>query len=200
MGCGAGRRCASGEGNFEFETRQGNEIFQAIELAISEHQSRDAEEPWKEDDAPRSHGHARMPSWAQGHEDSMAHHPEDAPDPLYDSISMAGGQAGKQPPLHPSAPKPEHIYDEPEGLSSHTVYHEPEEVKGEAWRLQAAPEEPTGHEYPYSPQRDDYAVPKRAVPLRQPFLLQGKEYEPGPCTSLGCTSRTARCSRWPDTA
>ncbi|EOA94901.1 Docking protein 2 [Anas platyrhynchos] len=24
----AGRRCASGEGNFEFETRQGNEIFQ----------------------------------------------------------------------------------------------------------------------------------------------------------------------------
>ncbi|XP_009316912.1 PREDICTED: docking protein 2 [Pygoscelis adeliae] len=31
----AGRRCASGEGNFEFETRQGNEIFQAIESAIN---------------------------------------------------------------------------------------------------------------------------------------------------------------------
>lgn len=272
----AGRRCASGEGNFEFETRQGNEIFQAIELAINEHQSRGAEEPWQGDDAPRSHGHARMPSWPQGHEkpggrtkcpslepaweekvgkaklgmplssssgagepsgsflpshgadcpysepcnslrrgnppvlekgwrqdaptkasteaeyavpfdaiakafgagkfSSMAHHPEDALDPLYDSISMAGGQAGKQPPPRPSAPKPEHIYDEPEGLSSHTIYHEPEEVKGEAWRLQAAPEEPTGHEYPYSAQRDDYAVPKRAVPLRQPFLLQGKEW------------------------
>ncbi|XP_010022798.1 PREDICTED: docking protein 2-like, partial [Nestor notabilis] len=41
----AGRRSASGEGNFEFETRQGNEIFQAIELAISEHQGREAEEP-----------------------------------------------------------------------------------------------------------------------------------------------------------
>ncbi|XP_009991206.1 PREDICTED: LOW QUALITY PROTEIN: docking protein 2, partial [Tauraco erythrolophus] len=31
----AGRRCTSGEGNFEFETRQGNEIFQAIESAIN---------------------------------------------------------------------------------------------------------------------------------------------------------------------
>uniref|UniRef100_A0A8D0H489 Docking protein 2 n=1 Tax=Sphenodon punctatus TaxID=8508 RepID=A0A8D0H489_SPHPU len=31
----AGRRCASGEGSFEFETNQGNEIFQVIELAIS---------------------------------------------------------------------------------------------------------------------------------------------------------------------
>ncbi|XP_065515375.1 docking protein 2 [Lathamus discolor] len=272
----AGRRCASGEGNFEFETRQGNEIFQAIELAINEHRSRGAEELWQEDDVPRSHGHARIPSWAQGHEElggctkcpslepagegkvgkvklgmllsssseagepsgsflpshgadcpysepcnslrrgnppvlekswrqdapakasteaeyavpfdaiakafgackfsSVAHHPEDAPDPLYDSISLAGGQAGKQPPPRPSAPKPEHIYDEPEGLSSHTVYHEPKEVKGEAWRLQAAPEEPTGNEYPYSAQRDDYAVPKRAVPPRQPFLLQGKEW------------------------
>ncbi|NXC22162.1 DOK2 protein, partial [Corythaeola cristata] len=91
-------------------------------------------------------------------------------------IREAKGQAGKQPPPRPTAAKPDHIYDEPEGLSPHTVYDEPEEVKGEAWRLQAAPEEPAGHEYPYNPQRDDYAVPKRPVPLRQPFLLQGKEW------------------------
>ncbi|XP_052046951.1 LOW QUALITY PROTEIN: docking protein 2 [Apodemus sylvaticus] len=31
----AGRRCISGEGSFEFETRQGNEIFQALEKAIA---------------------------------------------------------------------------------------------------------------------------------------------------------------------
>ncbi|XP_028733457.2 docking protein 2 isoform X2 [Peromyscus leucopus] len=31
----AGRRCVSGEGSFEFETRQGNEIFQALEEAIA---------------------------------------------------------------------------------------------------------------------------------------------------------------------
>ncbi|XP_040474130.1 docking protein 2 [Falco naumanni] len=274
----AGRRCASGEGNFEFETRQGNEIFKAIESAINVHQGRGTEEPWQGgpgDDATRPLGHAKMPSWAQGHEEpggtkcssleptwegkvpkaklvmppsscsgageqsgailpsrsaecpytkpcnsphwgtppvpekgwrqdaptkaatepeyaipfdtiaktfmaqkfsSLVHCPEEVPDPFYDSVREARGQAGKQPPLRPTAAKPDHIYDEPEGLSTHTVYDEPQEVKGEAWRLQAAPEEPTGHEYPYNPQRDDYAVPKRPVPLRQPFLLQGKEW------------------------
>ncbi|XP_009882673.1 PREDICTED: LOW QUALITY PROTEIN: docking protein 2 [Charadrius vociferus] len=226
----AGRRCASGEGNFEFETRQGNEIFQAIESAINVHRGRGAEEGGRGDDASRPLGHAKMPSWVQGHEErgadcpysepcnslhrgnppvpekgrrqdaptkaateseyaipfdtiaknfvasnfgSLVHRPEDFPDPLYDSVGVAGG---KQPPPRPAAAKPDHIYDEPEGLSSHTVYDEPEEVKGEAWRLQAASEEPAGHEYPYNPQRDDYAVPKRPVPLRQPFLLQGKEW------------------------
>ncbi|NXW51972.1 DOK2 protein, partial [Nyctiprogne leucopyga] len=230
----AGRRCASGEGNFEFETRQGNEIFQAIESAINVHRGLGTEESRRggpRDDASRPLGHTRMPSWAQGHEEadcpysepcssqhrgnppvpekgwrqdapakaaieseyavpfdtiaktfvsrkfsSLSHHPEEIPDPLYDSIGEAGGQRGKQPPPRPTAAKPDHIYDEPEGLSAHMVYDEPEEVKGEAWRLQAAPEEPTGHEYPYNPQRDDYAVPKRPLPLRQPFLLQGKEW------------------------
>ncbi|NXS68940.1 DOK2 protein, partial [Pandion haliaetus] len=243
----AGRRCASGEGNFEFETRQGNEIFQAIESAINRHRCRGAEEPWRGgsgDDASRPLGHAKMPSWAQGQEEpeplgaflpsrgadcsyaepcnslrrgnppvpeksrrqdapakaateseyaipfdtiaktfmarkfgNMVHHPGEVPDPFYDSIREAGGQVGKQPPRLPTVAKPDHIYDEPEGLATHTVYDEPKEVKGEAWRLQAAPEEPTGHEYPfYNPQQDDYAVPKRPVPLRQPFLLQGKEW------------------------
>ncbi|NWX49028.1 DOK2 protein, partial [Steatornis caripensis] len=274
----AGRRCASGEGNFEFETRQGNEIFQAIESAINVHRGQGAEEPRRGgpgDNASRPLGHAKKPSWAQGHEEpsgakcpsleparegkvlkaklvippsscsgarepsgaflpscsadspyaephnslhrgnplmpekgrrqdppakaaaeseyavpfdtiaktfashkfsSLAHRPQELPDPLYDSIGEAGVQAAKQPPPRPTAAKPDHIYDEPEGLSAHTVYDEPEEVKGEAWRLQAAPEEPTGHEYPYNAQRDDYAVPKKPVPLRQPFLLQGKEW------------------------
>ncbi|NWQ82370.1 DOK2 protein, partial [Columbina picui] len=234
----AGRRCASGEGNFEFETRQGNEIFQAIESAINLHRGWGAEEPRRGgpgDNAPRPLGHAKMPSWAQGHEElpflpprgadcpysepcnalrrgnppgrrqdapakvtaeceyavpfdaiaktfvphkisSVACGPEDVPDPFYHSIGEAGGQMSKQPPPRPTAAKPEHIYDEPEGVSVQTIYDEPEEVKGEAWRRQAAVEEPPGHEFPYNPQRDDYAVPKRPVPARQPFLLQGKEW------------------------
>uniref|UniRef100_A0A8C4VA81 Docking protein 2 n=1 Tax=Falco tinnunculus TaxID=100819 RepID=A0A8C4VA81_FALTI len=60
----AGRRCASGEGNFEFETRQGNEIFKAIESAINVHQGRGTEEPWQGgpgDDATRPLGHRRGP-------------------------------------------------------------------------------------------------------------------------------------------
>ncbi|NXI47886.1 DOK2 protein, partial [Galbula dea] len=235
----AGRRCASGEGNFEFETCQGNEIFQAIESAINIHRSRGVEEPRRGasgDDVSWPLGHAKKPSWAQGHEEpvgtnadcpytepfnsllrgtppvpekgwkqdspskvapeceyatpfdtiaktlvacqlsSLGHRPGKVLDPLYDSIREAEGQKGRQPPPRPTTAKPDHIYDEPEGFSTQTVYDEPEEMKGEAWRFQAAPEEPPGHEYPYNPQRDDYAVPKRPVPLRQPFLLQGKEW------------------------
>ncbi|NXD57638.1 DOK2 protein, partial [Corvus moneduloides] len=227
----AGRRCASGEGNFEFDTRQGNEIFQAIEAAIDVQRGRGAEGPrWggPADEAPRPLDHARTPSWAQGHEEPKCPSGEGKPcDSLrrgnapavpekgwrqdgakveseyavpFDTIAKSflarqlGGlgcpqeglpeppsgpreaERGRQPPGRPTAPKPEHIYDEPEALCALSVYDEPEEVKGEAWRLQAAPEEPPGQGCPYNPQRDDYAVPKRPVPLRQPFLLQGKEW------------------------
>ncbi|KAM7028580.1 docking protein 2 [Acridotheres tristis] len=239
----AGRRCASGEGNFEFDTRQGNEIFQAIEAAIELQRGRG-------DEAPRPLEHARTPSWA--HEEPKCPSGEakvpkaegkglkgkpgmppgagELPGPWipcaagtrpalsdkgwraepakveseyavpFDTIAKSflarqfGGlgcpqeglpeppsatrDAGgaQRPPGRPRAPKPEHIYDEPEGLSALSVYDEPEEVKGEAWRLQAAPEEPPGLACPYNAQRDDYAVPKRRVPPRQPFLLQGKEW------------------------
>ncbi|XP_041327631.1 docking protein 2 isoform X3 [Pyrgilauda ruficollis] len=253
----AGRRCASGEGNFEFDTRQGNEIFQAIEAAIEVQRGRGAEEPCRggpADEAPRPLEHARTPGRAQGHEepkcplkgegkgakgrpvmppgageasgpfqlsrgaDCPYAEPHDSlrrgnaaappdkgrrPDGArveseyavpFDTIAKSflvrqfGGlgcpqegfpeppsvprDAGvaQQPPGRPTAPKPEHIYDEPEGLSGLSLYDEPEEVKGEAWRLQAAPEEPPGLGCPYNAQRDDYAVPKR------PFLLQGKEW------------------------
>ncbi|NXY52968.1 DOK2 protein, partial [Callaeas wilsoni] len=251
----AGRRCASGEGNFEFDTRRGDEIFQAIEAAIEVQRGRGAEEPRRGGPADE----AGTPGWPQGHEEprcpsgegkglkakpamppgagepSAPFQPPRGADLPYaepcDSLRRGSAPAGpdkargpegakveceyavpfdtiaksflarqfgglgcpqegvpeprsvtreaggaQQPPGRPTAPKPEHIYDEPEGLSSLSVYDEPEEVKGEAWRLQAAPEEPPGHEYPYNPQRDDYAVPKRAVPLRQPFLLHGKEW------------------------
>ncbi|NWX61217.1 DOK2 protein, partial [Promerops cafer] len=221
----AGRRCASGEGNFEFDTRQGNEIFQAIEAAIEVQRGRGAKEPrWggPADEAPRPLDRARTPSWAQGLEEPKCPSGEAKPcDALgrgkaparpdggwrpdgarveseyavpFDTIAKpflarqfggpgcpqegvpeplsvprdAGG--GQQPPGRPTAPKPEHIYDEPEGLSALSLYDEPGEVKGEAWRLQAAPEEPPGLGCPYNAQRDDYAVPKR------PFLLQGKEW------------------------
>ncbi|NXC62319.1 DOK2 protein, partial [Aleadryas rufinucha] len=268
----AGRRCASGEGSFEFDTRQGNEIFQAIEAAIEVQRGRAAEEQRRggpADQTPRPLDRAGMAGrGAQGHEepkgegkgvkakagmppglgepsgpfqaprgadfpyaepcdslrrgnapavpdkgrrlegagaeseyavpfDTIAKSflaqqfgalgcpqegprqfgalgcPQEVPEPLSGTREADRGQ---QPPGRPSAPKPEHIYDEPEALSALSVYDEPEEVKGDAWRLQAAPEEPPGRGCPYNPQRDDYAVPKRPVPLRQPFLLQGKEW------------------------
>uniref|UniRef100_A0A8C8RYJ6 Docking protein 2 n=1 Tax=Pelusios castaneus TaxID=367368 RepID=A0A8C8RYJ6_9SAUR len=273
----AGRRCASGEGNFEFETRQGNEIFQVIESAINVQRGLGADEPrWSgpTDDGFRVPVPPRTLSRAKNGEGSLLHHtastkclslesslegkptkgksvkptnscplsgeptstfsspadyelpyaeprdslrldpqgkaknmerakkavaqakgvPEsdyavpfdtiaktllgtefgsflcgfgesEAPYSLYDSVDEMGGEKRSQPTTHT---KPEHIYDEPEGLSGHSVYDEPEEVRGEAWKLQATTEDPVGHEFPYSPQRDDYAVPKKAVPIRCP--------------------------------
>ncbi|NXK69706.1 DOK2 protein, partial [Sylvietta virens] len=208
----AGRRCASGEGSFEFDTRQGNEIFQAIEAAIEVQRGRGAHEPEgpsglkakpgmppgageppgpprdcpyaePRDSRHRGNEQARRPEGAEAEYavpfDAIAKSflarqlgglgcPQDGlPEPR--SVPRDAGGA-RQPPGRPTAPKPEHIYDEPEGLSGLSLYDEPEEVKGEAWRLQAAPEEPPELGCPYDAQRDDYAVPKR------PFLLQGKEW------------------------
>ncbi|XP_056364592.1 docking protein 2 [Oenanthe melanoleuca] len=231
----AGRRCASGEGNFEFDTRQGDEIFAAIEAAIERQRGRGG----PTDGAPRPPHHARTPSGAHdepggpagegvlpGAEGKGAKGKAGAPpgaaepprgadfpyaEPLdslrrgnapggegwraeceyavpFDTIAKSFlsrqlGRPQEQPPSagrdagpRPTAPKPEHIYDEPEGLSALSVYDEPEEVKGEAWRLQAAPEEPPGLACPYNAQRDDYAVPKRRGPRPQPFLLHGREW------------------------
>ncbi|XP_054854342.1 docking protein 2 [Eublepharis macularius] len=65
----------------------------------------------------------------------------------------------------------EHIYDVPESLL-HVVYDEPQEIKGEAWKLQATTEDPVGHEYPYNPSLDDYSVPRMAA--SSTFRLPGQ--------------------------
>ncbi|XP_061448685.1 docking protein 2 [Rhineura floridana] len=258
----AGRRCTSGEGSFEFATKQGNEIIQAIEAAInaqrnscqggspnalssatlparatsqamSDEGARGGEDmapdegqsfqapgttflsvgrSWRgkpvegkrvkptvscplsntkhlfmklSDPHPR-HGSqcgpwglepaGRVPQVARGLESAYA-------DP-FDTISKSlGGTDGGNFPLPSTegAPAPsalrcrtgglglvpastelEHIYDDLEDLV-HLVYDEPQEFKGEAWKLQATVKDPVGHEYPYDPSLDDYSVPKVAV-------------------------------------
>ncbi|XP_030579461.1 docking protein 2 [Archocentrus centrarchus] len=91
-------------------------------------------------------------------------------DPLYDSIDemkirnvfTSEGKATKTL---------EHIYDEPEGCAAPkgqnstpftSVYDDPEEMRGDAWRIMGTAADPKGHEYPYNPRVDDYAVPKQA--------------------------------------
>ncbi|KAL3975205.1 hypothetical protein ACER0C_021091 [Sarotherodon galilaeus] len=100
-------------------------------------------------------------------------------DPLYDSIDemkirnvfTSDGDTVKTL---------DHIYDEPEGCAaaakgqkstpSTSVYDDPEEMRGDAWRIMGTAADPKGHEYPYNPRVDDYAVPKqaqRAFPVTQ---------------------------------
>ncbi|KAM6149370.1 docking protein 2 isoform 1-T1 [Erethizon dorsatum] len=160
----AGRRCVSGEGNFEFETRQGNEIFLALEEAIAAQKDSAPLGPppapatvpavpteLPRPESPYSQPHDSLPpqlsasKWAQPGSrppegeyavpfDAVAHSlskslpgilagPSPLPaDPLYDSIE------------DPVAPAPDHIYDEPEGMATLSLYDTPKESRGQSWR------------------------------------------------------------------
>ncbi|XP_042344560.1 uncharacterized protein dok2, partial [Plectropomus leopardus] len=95
-------------------------------------------------------------------------------DPLYDSIDemkIRNIFLSDAAAAVPTYGKVEHIYDEPEGCAATaaatqkpptSVYDDPEEMRGDAWRVMGTAADPKGHEYPYNPRVDDYAVPKRA--------------------------------------
>uniref|UniRef100_A0A3B3YV54 Docking protein 2 n=1 Tax=Poecilia mexicana TaxID=48701 RepID=A0A3B3YV54_9TELE len=284
----AGRRCDSGEGSFEFDTKQGNLLFQAVEAAINlqkislPHRQTSGGGPMPPETSPNHHnltlpappanpalGHSRtpppqkqprarleppvdkmltgvksltldtrglpVPRKSQVKMISSCPLPNASPESgqTYSQISMAdvagratkkdkkgGGAAvmGRDPdyslpfdtlasnimsdilaadqgglgadPLYDSIDelkvrnifrsearttdstygKVDHIYDEPEGCAAATgppaaphpsVYDDPEEMRGDAWRIMGTSVDPKGHEYPYNPRVDDYAVPRR---------------------------------------
>uniref|UniRef100_A0A8C9RSJ0 Docking protein 2 n=1 Tax=Scleropages formosus TaxID=113540 RepID=A0A8C9RSJ0_SCLFO len=93
---------------------------------------------------------------------------EEVSDPLYDSIDESAVRAAirvRSESKKPTFGRPDHIYDEPEGCAiaadrgPSSLYDNPTEVIGHAWKFQGS-EDPSGHEYPYNPHIDDYAVPK----------------------------------------
>ncbi|XP_017658024.1 docking protein 2 isoform X2 [Nannospalax galili] len=165
----AGRRCVSGEGNFEFETRQGNEIFQALEEAIAAQKNAapsvqppppPATGPMvptvlPRPESPYSRPHDSLPSPSPGTfvPGTRPRGPEGEYAVPFDAVARSLGKsfggilAG--PPLLPTdplydsiqedpvAPPPDHIYDEPEGMATLSLYDRPREPQGEAWRKQA---------------------------------------------------------------
>ncbi|XP_041856099.1 uncharacterized protein dok2 isoform X2 [Melanotaenia boesemani] len=113
---------------------------------------------------------------------------ESGADPLYDSIdemkirNISISQANS---LRPTYRKVDHIYDEPEGCAATTsgptpitaLYDDPEEMRGDAWRIMGTAADPKGHEYPYNPREDDYAVPKRPQKAFISTQVTGEEEE-----------------------
>lgn len=110
----------------------------------------------------------------------QAHRAQSDTDPLYDSIDemkIRNIFPSDTIDVGPTYRKVEHIYDEPEGCAAAaeqkpptSVYDDPEEMRGDAWRIMGTAADPKGHEYPYNPRVDDYAVPKRpqrALPVAQ---------------------------------
>ncbi|XP_064203495.1 docking protein 2 [Anguilla rostrata] len=130
----------------------------------------------------------------------------EAPDPIYDSIdemSVRPVLKTQSQVRKPTEFKVEHIYDEPEGCAAMvtevrgptSLYDEPEEVKGYAWKFQGTAVDPSGHEYPYNPHIDDYAVPKpakRAFPDLQED--QSKEDDDSPYDNV-MSKMTSRGNR-----
>uniref|UniRef100_A0A3Q1FBH6 Docking protein 2-like n=1 Tax=Acanthochromis polyacanthus TaxID=80966 RepID=A0A3Q1FBH6_9TELE len=183
----AGRRCDSGEGSFEFDTKQGNLLFQAVEAAIN---LQKVSAPLRQTSGG---GQVRKPNApptvrpAHLYKESPAAQQPQRP-PLVGSTNYHAVMANLLDPRPPGADplydsidemkirnvfegvKVEHIYDEPEGCAAATarpfptgsVYDDPEEMRGDAWRIMGTPADPKGHEFPYNPRADDYAVPKRA--------------------------------------
>lgn len=126
---------------------------------------------------------------------SLAASADPAADPVYDSIDEMQirnifGSSG----AGPTYTKAEHIYDEPEGCSlpaspPPSLYDDPEEVRGDAWKVMATTTDPKGHEFPYNPRVDDYAVPKRhqraaTVSLDPEEGSQGEEPKDSPYDNL----------------
>lgn len=160
----AGRRCVSGEGNFEFETRQGNEIFAALEEAI--HVQKQAESPGQllearpRPESPYSQPHDSLPlptpssstpvpaAQPRGPEGEYAVPFDAMPRSLGHNLLRGALAVPPQlllDPLYDSileeqvSPAPEHIYDEPEGVATLSLRDRPDEApRGpEAWKRRA---------------------------------------------------------------
>lgn len=172
----AGRRCASGEGNFEFETAHGSHIFQAIESAIkaSHNDSPVGHEQYHEEASNPPRQQVRSTSLGPSLSTLPSKNNVLANQPIpeseyavpFDKVAQNllatgfGGLLGPNVPPQPKSRKirkPEHIYDEPELTP---VYDEPEGIRMDAWKSQATDAHEIGYEYPYLPGWDDYAVPR----------------------------------------
>lgn len=133
---------------------------------------------------------------------------DSAVDPVYDSIDeMQIRNIFSNKATGPTYTKAEHIYDEPEGCSvavrpPTSVYDDPEEVRGDAWKVMATTSDPKGHEFPYNPKVDDYAVPKRhkraaTLTMDSEDESQGEEPQDSPYDNLAGKMAGGPSPSWP---
>ncbi|XP_070759840.1 docking protein 2 [Enoplosus armatus] len=122
------------------------------------------------------------------------HAAESGADPLYDSIDemkIRNLFLSDADAVGPTYGKIEHIYDEPEGCAATaaqkpptSVYDDPEEMRGDAWRIMGTAADPKGHEYPYNPRVDDYSVPKRPQRVFPEEEQQEEEQQDSPYNNV----------------
>ncbi|XP_051939148.1 docking protein 2 isoform X2 [Hippocampus zosterae] len=202
----AGRRSASGEGNFEFDTKEGHSLFQAVETAISIQRARQTSGgmPMRPDRSRKAKLPPLPPTPSSAAQVALAptvvgvsgltlddsrglvsvNCCPSSPDtwyldPTYSQVSFPApctppctASPSEQeysevmlnptrlcdegPEGHATAPlyrRADHIYDEPQVKDSRpprappSEYDIPEELKGDAWKVMAAPADPRSHLY-----------------------------------------------------
>uniref|UniRef100_A0A8C8YYY9 Docking protein 2 n=1 Tax=Prolemur simus TaxID=1328070 RepID=A0A8C8YYY9_PROSS len=174
----AGRRCVSGEGNFEFETRQGNEIFLALEEAISAQKNAAPSGPHPQPATiptvlPRPHDSLPPPSPNTLVPAPQPPGPEGEYAVPFDAVARSLGKSLRgivvgppqilADPLYDSIeedprPQPDHIYDEPEGVAALSLYDSPQAPRHNAKRRQATAEgDPSGLQHVH-PARKDFSL------------------------------------------
>ncbi|XP_069341281.1 docking protein 2 isoform X3 [Eulemur rufifrons] len=174
----AGRRCISGEGNFEFETRQGNEIFLALEEAISAQKNAAPSGPHPQPATiptalPRPHDSLPPPSPNTLVPAPQPPGPEGEYAVPFDAVARSLGKSLRGiivgPPQIPAdplydsieedpRPQPDHIYDEPEGVAALSLYDSPQAPRHKAKRRQATAEgDPSGLQHVH-PARKDFSL------------------------------------------
>ncbi|XP_017539525.1 uncharacterized protein LOC108412130 [Pygocentrus nattereri] len=126
----AGRRCDSGQGVFEFDTNQGNTIYQYVESAINQVLKAQTQRS-----QPRKHKHVYEQIDESGITSTFSHHPGRHPAAHHEDSAV-----------RPSAPT--------------SLYSDPEEVSGTSQQILGTVNDPSGHEYPYSAYEDDYVFAK----------------------------------------
>ncbi|XP_028920481.1 docking protein 2 [Ornithorhynchus anatinus] len=162
----AGRRCASGEGSFEFETRLGNEIFLALEKAISAQKNSESSgppvqpvlipaPPRPESPYSRPHDSLPPPSATPAAPPQRSRPPEGDYAVPFDTVArsllsnsfrglLANSPQAPQPPKPPRSPPADPLYDSIDERPSlpDPIYDEPEGIA--VLTLYDRPQEPQG--------------------------------------------------------
>ncbi|KAL1781093.1 docking protein 2 [Sigmodon hispidus] len=191
----AGRRCVSGEGNFEFETRQGNEIFQALEEAIDAQKNAAPSGPptlpatsstmptvLPRPESPYSRPHDSLPSPSPGTlvPSIRPGAPEGEYAVPFDTVALSLGKSlrgiltGPRPPLLPD-PLYDSIQEDHVAPPPDHIYDEPEGMA--ALSLYDRPREASGETWREHATADGGSNPLQQDSSSVPDWPQGTEYD-----------------------
>ncbi|KAM5171844.1 LOW QUALITY PROTEIN: docking protein 2-like [Mantella aurantiaca] len=190
----AGLRCASGEGNFEFETSFGHQIYQVIKCAIKAGHKKDSsptgyEQHHDQSAVPRQPARSvyltvsasfQPPLCPQNKVTTNLTIPDSEYAIPFDKMAqnlLATEFDGLLDLLQKKKPRKPQKFENKSKVPINPVYDEPEVIRVDAWKMQATNTHEMGNEYPYLPGWDDYAVPRSRGKMAGQFAVRVRQTE-----------------------